>query len=143
MRAAISFRRTTVVARTRPVFSDVVLAAESFQGFATARADCDISQQAYLNDSSRSAITTTRIAHTGFTTFPFYAVTHVAEGLSCDSVRLWGRCKCDDGINIPGCDVSGPTASLESRHPASQLLEPPTESHLARVPPACVARGTC
>ncbi|PNW72957.1 hypothetical protein CHLRE_14g613150v5 [Chlamydomonas reinhardtii] len=94
--------------------------------------DCDVAQQRVLNDTSRSDVGRTRIAHTGSAAFPFYSAPHVpAPGGSagagggsgaaagaggggggggggvaggCEAVRVWGRCFCNDGASVPGCD---------------------------------------
>ncbi|KAG2423003.1 hypothetical protein HXX76_015601 [Chlamydomonas incerta] len=83
-------------------------------------ADCDVAQQRVLNDTSRSDVGRTRIAHTGSAAFPFYTSPHVpapgADGGAggaagggggaggCEAVRVWGRCFCNDGASVPGCD---------------------------------------
>ncbi|KXZ51902.1 hypothetical protein GPECTOR_11g336 [Gonium pectorale] len=77
-------------------------------------ADCDVPQQRFLNDSSRSELSRTRVAHTGSATFPFYSLQAVPAGASCDASRMWGRCTCDDGTNVPGCDPFNSSSWFEA-----------------------------
>ncbi|KAG2491082.1 hypothetical protein HYH03_010527 [Edaphochlamys debaryana] len=91
--------------------------------------DCEVPTQRSLNDSSRSDISRTRIAHTGSAAFPFYSARHATPERSCEAARLWGHCTCSDGASLPGCNAfnsstwaEGEDAATAGRLPAGLFL---------------------
>jgi hypothetical protein len=69
-------------------------------------ADCHIYRQSYLTDPSQSKLEETEVVHGDYAVLPFYNATAVPPGGSCDAVRVYGSCLCNNGSNVPGCKVS-------------------------------------
>ncbi|GIL45150.1 hypothetical protein Vafri_2478 [Volvox africanus] len=100
---------------------------------------CQMPQRA-LN-ASTSAAESAFLPHGSITTTPFYTAAAVfMGGGTCDDVRVWGSCQCDDGHIRPGCELSNSSTWYRTSGPPEKGTANPDGTLL---PPdlsiACVA----